>query len=123
MHIVKTKIDDLNWFYALDWKDILYVEQEADYQNVVTCRGTIRIHNTMEKLVDQFPRLMRVHRSYCVNLYQLLAYAVDTENQRVHLMFSNGSRITIGRGRNFFDEFSETFQLVKTRQDENGNWI
>jgi len=121
--IVKTKIVDLNWFYSLDWKDVLYVEQEADYQNVVTCRGTIRIHNRMDKLLDQLPHLLRVHRSYCVNPYQMLGYAVDTENQRVHLMFKDGTRLNIGRGRNFWDDFTETFQIVKTQKDDNGNWI
>lgn len=123
MIIVKTKIDDLNWFYALDWMDILYVEQEADYQNVVTCHNTIRIHGTMDKLEKQFPDLVRMHRSYCVNTYQMLGYAVDTETQRVHLMFKNGKKICIGRGRSYWDEFTEMFEINKTKKDENGNWI
>ncbi len=123
MMIVKTKIDNLNWFYSLDWRDILYVEQEADYENVVTCHGTIRIHMTMEKMREHCPRLLKAHRSYCVNPYQMLGYAVDTENQRVHLMFKNGTRLTIGRGRTVWDEFVEQFELIKTKQDDNGNWI
>jgi DNA-binding LytR/AlgR family response regulator len=121
--IVKTKIDDLNWFYHLDWREIQWVEQEADYQNVVTGRGVIRIHNTMEKLHDQFDKLVRVHRSYSVNPHQMLAYAVDTEAQSVHLMFKDGKKLSIGRGRTFWDEFTETFHIAKTKKDDNGNWI
>jgi len=72
---------------------------------------------------EHCPRLLKAHRSYCVNPYQMLGYAVDTENQRVHLMFKNGTRLTIGRGRTVWDEFVEQFELIKTKQDDNGNWI
>jgi DNA-binding LytR/AlgR family response regulator len=121
--LVKTKIDNLNWFYHLDWREIQWVEQDADYQNVVTTRGRVRIHGTMESLIKDFPHLLRVHRSFCVNPHQMMGYAVDTETTSVHLMFKDGAQINIGRGRNYWDEFTETFEIIKTRQNNDGNWI
>ena len=107
--IVKTKLQDVNWFYNLDWRDILCVQQDSDYQTFDTKKGPLRIYATMETTLELFPQLTRTHRSWLVNLRELQGYSPNSEDQSVMLFFKNGMIKKTGRSRTFYDKFVEDF--------------
>ncbi len=107
--IIKTKLMDVNWFYNLDWRDILCVQQDADYQIIDTKQGPLRVYATMDTTLGLFPQLIRIHRSWLVNLEELRGYAPNSEDQSVMLFFKNGMVKEIGRSRTYFDQFVEDF--------------
>jgi len=62
--------------YRVDTKDIIYMQADGDYINVVTPKRSHLIYMTMkkmEKLIEK-TELMRVHRSYFVNLSYVTAF-------------------------------------------------
>lgn len=120
--IVKTKINDTHWNYNVDQRDILYIEQDADYAKVVMLNSSIRIHGTMERIAKLFPMLSRAHRSWLVNPYQMQAYVANTDPVSVSILFKNGQKITIGKGRNYFDDFVASFQKASEEQGNSILW-
>lgn len=120
--IVKTKIDDTHWNYDVDQRDILYIEQDADYAKVVMLNSSIRIHGTMERIAKLFPMLSRAHRSWLVNPYQMRAYVANTDPVSVSILFKNGQKITIGKGRNYYDDFVASFQKASEEQGNSILW-
>lgn len=65
----------------LDYNDILYFENVGDYVKVITTKGNHIIYGALktinEKLV--YPRFIKVHRSYIVNLDKI----VDIEDNSI----------------------------------------
>jgi DNA-binding LytR/AlgR family response regulator len=110
--IVKTKLHDVNWFYNLDWRDILCVQQDADYQIFDTKSGPLRVYGTMDTTLAMFPQLIRIHRSWLVNLHELQGYAPNSEDQSVMLFFKNGVIKKTGRSRTFYDQFVEEYTAL-----------
>lgn len=95
------------WHYNLPLSEIIYVEQEADYHHIHTVRdGLVRKHGTMESLHNEYPGLLRAHRSYLVNPHKLRAHRFDAVSGRIHLLFENGLKVSIGKGRSYYDEFT-----------------
>lgn len=115
--IVKTKLHDVNWFYNLNWRDILCVQQDADYQIIDTKNGPLRVYATMETTLSMFPQLTRAHRSWLINLHELQGYAPNSEDQSVMLFFKNGVIKKIGRGRTFYDQFVEDFTALSNNSE------
>ena len=107
--IVKTKLQDVNWFYDLDLGDILCVQQDSDYQIFETKKGPLRIYSTMEATPELFPDLTRVHRSCLVNIRQLQGFAPISDDQSVMLLFKDGSIRRTGRSRTYYDDFVSKF--------------
>lgn len=54
-------------------EDILYIEAERNYSNIVTTRGQYLVVCTLKTIEDELPRtsFLRVHRSYVVNISKL----------------------------------------------------
>jgi DNA-binding LytR/AlgR family response regulator len=115
--IVKTKLNDVNWFYNLDWRDILCVQQDADYQIIDTKHGPLRVYATMDTTLGLFPQLTRAHRSWLVNLRELRAYATNSEDQTIMLFFKNGMIKEIGRSRTYYDQFVEEFTALANESE------
>ena len=62
--------------YRVDVKDIQYLQADGDYINVITAKRTYLVYMTMkkmEKLLEQ-TELIRVHRSYFINLSYITAF-------------------------------------------------
>lgn len=57
-------------YVRLDYEDILYFENVGDYIKAATTHGNYIFHDTMKGLDKKitYPRLLKVHRSYIVNL-------------------------------------------------------
>lgn len=60
--------------FKLWFKDLIYVEAQENYIQLVTTETSKTIHMTMKKIVESIPEkyLMRVHRSYAVGVKYLL---------------------------------------------------
>ena len=52
------------------YKEILYLEADRAYCNIVTKNKKYTLSNNMRKVFDQFenPDFMKIHRSYIVNI-------------------------------------------------------
>ena len=58
----------------LDYKDIHYFENVGDYVKAVTSHGNYVFHETLKALNKKInnPRFLRIHRSYIVNMSQII---------------------------------------------------
>lgn len=77
--------------YRVDTKDILYVQADGDYVNVVCRKRTYFVYMTMKKIEDLLhgSDFVRVHRSYIVNL----AYVTAFEGNRILI---NETAVSLG---------------------------
>lgn len=50
------------------FSNILYVEANGDYCNVVTSTGKFLIHSTFKAILSKLPMIFQCNRSYAINI-------------------------------------------------------
>lgn len=85
-------VRDGDQWVRLDVGDILYVEADDDHAHIATSRRRFTVTRTLKQVLEGVPResLLRVHRSYAVNLGHVTAYSEG----HLHL---GGRQVPIGR--------------------------
>lgn len=91
-------------FVKFKLSDVLYAEADNNYVNIHTAQQKFALRLSLADLLErlQFPRLVRVHRSYAVNLDAISSF----DDQLISI---NQHEIPIGR--NYRQEFMESFNL------------
>ncbi len=84
--------------------DILYLEAESMYTNIVTSQKKYVIRQTVGGVLERLPikHLVRIHRSYAVNIHRI-------ESFNEHEVIINGQAFPLGRS--FKDEFMRQFMF------------
>jgi two-component system, response regulator PdtaR len=97
-------IKQTHQFVKLNVNDILYLEVENKYVTVVTILKKYVIKDTLSNVLEHiaFPQLVRVHRSFVVNLKQIEVFS-DTE------ILIKKKSIPIGRG--YKEDFIHSFRF------------
>ena len=91
---ITTRKGDFN----LDRADIIWVKGAKNYVDIVTAATTYRVRNTMAGLLKEIdsPRFTPVHRSYIVNLDQIIAVK-PTNNGDYTLTTKDGMTLPLSR--------------------------
>jgi len=110
--MLRGKYDGMIWNYIMSPDDVLAIEQEGDYQIVYLFDGTfLKVNQTMDAAMDRFPCLLRVHRSYAVNMKYVVAYNFNAES-KMTILFRNKTSISFSRSKQHHDSFIEEFNLM-----------
>ena len=66
-------------FQKIKFEDILYLESENVYVVLYTATGKFMIRNTLQNFLDMvnLPSIIRIHRSFAVNITHLTAINID----------------------------------------------
>jgi two-component system, response regulator PdtaR len=91
-------------FIKFKLADILYAEADNNYVNILTAAQKFALRLSLADLLDrlQFNRLVRVHRSYAVNLDAISSF----DDQLISI-----GQHEIPIGRNYRQDFMERFSL------------
>lgn len=91
-------------FVKFKLSDILYAEADNNYVNIYTSQQKFALRLSLADLLErlQLPRLVRVHRSYAVNLDAISSF----DDQLISI-----GQYEVPIGRNFRQEFMERFNL------------
>jgi two-component system, response regulator PdtaR len=94
-----------NYRFNKFFDDLLYAESDNNYIKLVTTNKKIALRVSLQYLADKFnhPALVRVHRSFIVNIKNIDSF--------------NEEEITIGQhqipiGRNYKDDFLKSFKYL-----------
>ncbi|MFN3341971.1 MAG: LytR/AlgR family response regulator transcription factor [Flavobacteriales bacterium] len=89
-----------NGFARIPLESILYFEADGSYVNIVTAEGKPRTISKNLKYIEQTlegnSRFLRVHRSYLLNIDQVLEY---NRSGRGTILMNNGHSIDLARDR------------------------
>lgn len=91
-------------FVKLKIDELLYVESDNNYVYIITRSHKFSLRLSLSELLEQihFPALIRVHRSYAVNLNEIVSFddqSIKTEKQEIPI------------GRNYKEAFFKHFNL------------
>lgn len=112
--VIKGRTDTLGLgLYAINPQDIVYVEQDRDYYSV-HCLGSsepIKIHGTTKDADRMFPFLVRIQRTYLVNLAQVSSVH-SRVGRHVDVAFRNGVKVGFIKSEIHHDKFIEQFEKL-----------
>ena len=91
----------------IPYSDILYLEAERAYCNVITEKAKHVLSNNMRKVFDQFesPDFIKVHRSYIININRV----TGIEGNLIKL----GEEHTVQMSSKYREEFMDKIQTVR----------
>jgi|688.fasta_scaffold52917_8 DNA-binding LytR/AlgR family response regulator len=117
MNVVKkVRIKDQLWHMAIHWPQVLFIEQEGDQQEIVLANGDhLIVNQTMEAAHMEMPDLLRAHRSYLINPHRLRGHYYETKTNRLFLLFDNGTKMAIGKGRQYYEEFTAQWTQIQKK--------
>jgi len=79
--------------------DIIYIQSSDNYVEVIYVNGKdlkkSLIRNTLSKVADEFPALLRTHRSYLINPHHFLQW--KTENSKLYVELFHHSIVPVSR--------------------------
>ena len=112
--IVKGRTDTLGLgLYAINQQDIVYIEQNREHF-AVHCVGSpepIRIHGTTKEADKMFPFLVRIQRTYLLNLAQVSSVHSRVGRQ-VDVVFRNGVKTGFIKSEIHHDNFISQFEKL-----------
>lgn len=112
--VVKGRTDTLGLgLYAVTPQDIIYVEQNRDYY-AVHCSGSsepIKIHGTTKDADKMFPFLVRIQRTYLINLAHVSSVH-SRVGRHVEVVMRNGVKIGFIKSEIHHDNFIEQFEKL-----------
>jgi two-component system, response regulator PdtaR len=91
-------------FVKFPLNEILYLEAETVYTNIITTQKKYAIRQTISNILERLPlkQLVRIHRSYAININKI-------ESFNEHEIIINGLPIPLGR--TFKDDFMKQFMF------------
>lgn len=91
-------------FIKLRLGDLLYVEADNNYVNIITLDKKLAVRLSLNQLLEkiQFKQLVRIHRSYAVNMN-----AIQSFNDQLLVI----NKIELPIGRNYKDDFLRQFDF------------
>lgn len=114
MIVKKVRIKEQPWNYSFHWSEVLYIEQTGDQQEIVLNNGDhLSLMQTLEATHMEMPDLLRAHRSYLVNPRTMRAHYYEAKTNRLFLLFTNGTKMAIGKGRQYYDEFTARWAQIQ----------
>ena len=92
-------------FYKLAVADLLYMESDNNYIRLVTMDKKITLRITLQTFADtiEYQHLVRVHRSFMVNLQNIDGFS----DEEIKL-----GKATISIGRTYKDDFLKGFKYL-----------
>lgn len=121
----KTRAEDKVFWHTIisPLEEVLYVQQEANYSFLYLTNGEeARVYGGMDEFLSSHPEFIRVHNSYALNPFQLRAYSLDWDKAKLHLLFKDNTRLSIGRSARWQDEFVARMNALFTPKHD-GNRI
>jgi DNA-binding LytR/AlgR family response regulator len=100
-------------YYAIRPQDITHVEQNKDYFVVHSLGNAepVKVHGTTKEADAMFPFLVRIQRTYLINLPQVSS--VHSRVGRViEVVFRNGVKIDFIKSEIHHDNFMEAFEKI-----------
>jgi DNA-binding LytR/AlgR family response regulator len=112
--VVKGRTNSLGLgLYAIKPEDITYVEQNREYFAVhfIGAAEPVRIHGTTREADELFPFLVRIQRTYLINLHQVASVHSRIKRQ-VDVTFRNGTRVDFIKSDIHHDKFIQAFEKI-----------
>jgi hypothetical protein len=112
--IIKGRTDKFGLgLYSIIPPSITHVEQKKDYF-VIHSLGSpesVKVHGTTKEADALFPFLVRIQRTYLINLHQVFSVHSRIKRQ-VEVVFRNGERIDFIKSDIHHDKFMEAFEKL-----------
>lgn len=111
--IIKGRTDALGLgLYAVNPHDIVYVEQNREYYAVhYGAPEPLKIHGTTKDADNMFPFLVRIQRTYLINLAHISSVHSRVGRQ-VDVVFKNGIKLNFIKSEIHHDKFIKQFESL-----------
>lgn len=99
-------------YYCVKPQDIIYVEQNREYFSVhYGANEPVKVHGTTKDADTLLPFLVRIQRTYLVNLGHISSVHSRVGRQ-VDVVFRNGVKINFIKSEIHHDKFMEQYEKI-----------
>lgn len=111
--VIKGRTDTLGLgLYAVNPQDIVYVEQNREYYSVhYGAPEPLKVHGTTKNADAMFPFLVRIQRTYLVNLAHVSSVH-SRVGRVVDVVFKNGVKLNFIKSDIHHDKFVKQFEKL-----------